>query len=856
MKVIRKFIYFFSLMCFTFFSAMQVACSGEEELTEYLAAAAQGQSEVSANGGEIKIEVRYNGDFTYEINADSKTWITEIKTRAMQNSTLRFNIAKNENMASREGKIVIKSGTLQEVITVKQAGQADNMHEGLSYTPQQPNADKPLTINFKAGSKYPNLKGYSGEIYAHIGVMVDGDWMHVPAEWTQNKDKCKMTRLAEDIWQIELTPSIRQWFGSGETPINQIGLVIRTADGSKKAVDEDLFIAVSDSVYKNFEPADIKKGIMPNGVQEGINIIDNSTVTLVLYDKDTQGNHKDFAHVVGDFNDWKLSNDANCQMVRDEVSGCWWITLSGLDVSKEYAFQYYVGTRGGKTIRLADAYAEKILDSDNDKYISTSTYNENLTYPTGAKGITSVFKIQEEKYTWQITDFKIENPESLVIYELLVRDFTSKGDLNGVMEKLDYLHALGVNAIELMPTQEFDGNDSWGYNPCFFFAMDKAYGTKKLYKQFVDACHARGIAVILDVVYNHATGNHPFAKLYWDEASNATSKNNPWFNVEAPHPFSVFHDFNHESPLVRKFVKRNLQFLLNEYHFDGFRFDLTKGFTQKQSDESNSSDYDASRVAILQDYYKAITDVKPDAFVILEHFCDSKEETELAETGIYLWRNMNSAYCQTAMGWWENSSFSGMYEKMPAWVGFMESHDEERMGYKQIRWGNYALQSNLSQRMNQLANNAAFFLTVPGPKMIWQFGEMGYEISIEENGRTGRKPVHWEYLENADRKKLQETYTKLLALRSTHPKLFDADTAFGWEVNNTTETTWQMVRTLTSETIIGEKMVVLGNFTNTDLKVAFPSIKGEWNNYLSGKAETVGDSITVSAHSCLLYTNF
>ena len=163
------------------------------------------------------------------------------------------------------------------------------------------------------------------------------------------------------------------------------------------------------------------------------------------------------------------------------------------------------------------------------------------------------------------------------------------------MGKLDYLKALGINAIELMPVQEFDGNDSWGYNPAFFFAMDKAYGTDRMYKEFIDACHQRGMAVILDVVYNHATGANPFAKMWWNASATKTSANNPYFNVDAPHPYSVFHDFNHESPLVREFVRRNLRFLLEEYRVDGFRFDLTKGFTQKKSSESTAGNFDATR---------------------------------------------------------------------------------------------------------------------------------------------------------------------------------------------------------------------------------------------------------------------
>ena len=439
-----------------------------------------------------------------------------------------------------------------------------------------------------------------------------------------------------------------------------------------------------------------------------------------------------------------------------------------------------MGTKEGEVIRLADAYAEKILDPDNDKYIPASTYSESMAYPEGGVGIVSTFKIQKDSYNWKVNDFKIANPEQLVIYELHLRDFTASSDINGAMGKLSYLKAMGVNAIELMPVQEFDGNDSWGYNPCFFFAMDKAYGTKAMYKQFIDACHEAGMAVIFDVVYNHATGNNPFAKLYWN--GDKTAKNNPYFNVEAPHPYSVFHDFNHESPLVRKFVKRNLQFLLKEYKVDGFRFDLTKGFTQTSSTEGTASNYDGKRVAILKDYNAAIKETMHDAYVILEHFCDSKEEKELAADGMHLWRNLNNAYCQSAMGYSQDSSSGGLYEETPAWVGFMESHDEERMAYKQTQWGDGVLKTDLKARMEQLELNTTFFLTVPGPKMVWQFGEMGYDISIEENGRTGKKPLHWEYLDNADRKELHDVYVDLMKLRNDYPELFSSSAALTWKV--------------------------------------------------------------------------
>jgi len=476
-------------------------------------------------------------------------------------------------------------------------------------------ADKVLTIRFKA-PKDTELYGYTGEVYAHIGVVSEGTWKYVPAEWEENIAKCRMLKIEGEAnaWELELTPSIREWFNSEETPVNKIGIVVRSADTKKKGNKDgkDFFIEnITDSKYKPFQPGVVRSGSMPAGLQHGINMIDNSTVTLVLYDKDKYGARKDFAHLVGDFNNWTLSNDEQSQMFRDDAAGCWWITLTGLEPTKEYAFQYYLGNSGKEPFRVADPYARKVLDPNNDKYISPSTYPENLTYPEGAIGMVSVFKIQEEEYHWKVTDFEKPSRDNLVIYELLLRDFTESGDIKGAMAKLDYLQSLGVNAIELMPVQEFDGNDSWGYNPAFFFAMDKAYGTDRMYKEFIDECHSRGIAVILDVVYNHATGDNPFAKMWWDASADKTTANNPYFNVDAPHPYSVFHDFNHESELVRTFVKRNLLFLLEEYNIDGFRFDLTKGFTQRSSTESTASNYDASRIAILKDYNQTIN---PGAF--------------------------------------------------------------------------------------------------------------------------------------------------------------------------------------------------------------------------------------------------
>ncbi|NMA74881.1 MAG: alpha-amylase [Bacteroidales bacterium] len=732
---------------------------------------------------------------------------------------------------------------------------SEMLEEGIWFGEEAQKAEQSAVIYF-APPKGSPLYEFNADIYVHIGVVSGESWLYVPAEWGENIDKCKMNRIDDNLWSLTLEPSIKEWFGA-KTPVFKIGLVFRDAAGQKKGYEEDQFLEVEDNFFK---PGKIIHEPQPANTKEGINYHEGGTsVTFVLYDRDKQGKSWEYAYLMGDFTDWGVKSEF--QMKRDETTGCWWYTLSNLEPAKEYAFQYFLG-KEKDYLFLADAYSEKILDPWNDQYINASTYPKLKSYPKEAVGIVSVFQAKQPTYNWQVNDFKIKDENNLIIYELLLRDFTQSGDINGALEKLPYLKALGINAIELMPTQEFDGNDSWGYNPCFYFAMDKAYGTKNDYKKFIDACHKEGIAVILDVVYNHATGAHPFARLYWD--GDKTAPNNPWFNVEAPHPNAFFHDFNHEEPMVRDFIKRNLVFLLEEYKFDGFRFDLSKGFTQKETNSDyESSAKDPTRIAILMDYKNTIKETNPDAIVILEHLCEDKEEIELAKAGMKLWRNYNDAFCQTGMGYSEGSSLTGFYsgdvQKMPfgGYVSYMESHDEERVAYKQTQWGNWDIKANLSNRMKRLGTNAAFCFMVPGPKMLWQFGEMGYDIT-RGNGdeKTEPKPLHWEYLDIKERTYLHKTYTALLNFRQDYSELFQEDVNFEWKVK---EGDWESGRFITLERN-GQKLLVIGNFIEKEIEVDNPfNSSGDWYDLMENRVERVygGDSkIIVPAHEFKAYVNF
>jgi pullulanase/glycogen debranching enzyme len=377
----------------------------------------------------------------------------------------------------------------------------------------------------------------------------------------------------------------------------------------------------------------------------------------------------------------------------------------------------------------------------------------------------------------------------LVIYELLIRDFDALHSFDAVKARLDYLQNLGINAIEFMPVNEFDGNESWGYNPSFHMALDKYYGSATAFKQLIDECHTRGIAVIIDVVYNHASGQNPYYRMwntdnggYGGQASN----DSPFFNPTTTHAYSVFNDLNHSKQATRDYIKRTTQYWIDEYKIDGFRWDLTKGFTQNctSSDEGCTGAYQSDRVAVLKEYADYQWEVNSDFYVIFEHLGGNTEETEwvnyrLGEgKGILMWGNHNGNYSEATMAYHDGgkSDFSWISYKnrgwtVPANIGYMESHDEERLMVKNLSSGNssggYDV-TTLATALNRIELAGAFYFTVPGPKMVWQFGELGYDISINQNGRVSNKPILWNYFTEPNRKDVYDSWAFLIGLKKKY----------------------------------------------------------------------------------------
>ncbi|TAE69487.1 MAG: T9SS C-terminal target domain-containing protein, partial [Bacteroidetes bacterium] len=543
----------------------------------------------------------------------------------------------------------------------------------------------------------------------------------------------------------------------------------------------------------------------------------------------------------------------------------------------EYAYQYLIDGN----LRVADYLTEKILDPEDDPFIPASTYPNLKPYPTGrTTGNVSIFQTAKPGYTWRINNFTRPDKRNLVMYELLVRDFVAAQNYTALRDTLSYLKRLGINSIHLMPINEFEGNNSWGYNPSFMLAPDKYYGTENALKQFIDECHAQGIAVVIDMVLNHQFGESPMVRMYWDAATNRPAANSPWFNPVAKHAFNVGFDMNHETQATRDFVDRVVEHWLVNYKIDGFRWDLSKGFTQVQTCDDNGdncnvgtwSNYDASRIAIWNRIYDKMQALSADSYCILEHLGVNTEERELATKGMLLWGNMNYNFNEATMGNLGNSNFEGALASKRNWpvnhlMSYQESHDEERLMYRNRTFGvstnpNHDVKNiNVGLARNQVA--AAFWAMMPGPKLLWQFGELGYDFSINtcentsiinNNCRTSPKPVRWDYYNVPERRALYNVYSKLLNLR-TNPRFNSTFSTGVLGANNFTGAIKSM--TITSDSL---NLVVVGNFdvNRQQTTISFPST-GTWYSFLDGSARTVinagSTNITLEPGQYYVYTN-
>ena len=252
--------------------------------------------------------------------------------------------------------------------------------------------------------------------------------------------------------------------------------------------------------------------------------------------------------VAGSFNGWRA-----VPLAREE-GGRWSADVAGVKAGDEYRF--VLRTPGGETLWRTDPYARDVTSSVGNAVVVDPAFDWGD--PSG---------------------YRTPPWSELVVYELHVGTFNdvpggAPGSFDSVVAKLDYLRDLGINAIELMPTAEFASDWSWGYNPAYIFAVESAFGGPAEMKRLVREAHARGIAVILDVVYNHLGPSD--LDLWQFDGWSLDGKGGIYFYQDwrSRTPWGDTRpDYGREE--VRRYLRDNARMWLEEFRMDGLRWDAT-----------------------------------------------------------------------------------------------------------------------------------------------------------------------------------------------------------------------------------------------------------------------------------------
>ncbi|CAN5628021.1 alpha-amylase family glycosyl hydrolase [soil metagenome] len=271
--------------------------------------------------------------------------------------------------------------------------------------------------------------------------------------------------------------------------------------------------------------------------------------------------HAEAVHVAGSFNDW--SEDASPMQAED--GGVWYADIEAARPGDKYKF---VLRSGDGMLSRIDPYARAV----------TSSVGNGIVVAPAAE------KRRFEMPPWN----------RLVIYEMHVGTFSRSdedevGTFEGAIGRLAHLRRLGVNAVQIMPAAEFAGDLSWGYNPAHIFAVERGYGGPEGFRAFIEAAHEAGIAVILDVVYNHFGPSDLDLWQFdgWSEEGkggiyfyNDGRSDTPWGDTRP----------DYGRPEVRRFIRDNALFWLEEYGIDGLRFDMTLYIRTVKGDEGDPGD--------------------------------------------------------------------------------------------------------------------------------------------------------------------------------------------------------------------------------------------------------------------------
>ncbi|HEY9906109.1 MAG TPA: alpha-amylase family glycosyl hydrolase [Thermosynechococcaceae cyanobacterium] len=435
-----------------------------------------------------------------------------------------------------------------------------------------------------------------------------------------------------------------------------------------------------------------------------------------------------------------------------------------------------------------------------------------------------------DTYVWQHDETPLPADHELVIYELHVADFSggeddpkARGKYKHVIEKLDYLSELGINAIELMPVKEYPGDYSWGYNPRHFFAPESSYGTTEGLKQLIDECHGRGIRVIMDGIYNHSEASAPLTQIdhdYWYHHEPRDPDNNwgPEFNYE-------HYDENLDTYPARRFVGDTVRYWVQEYHLDGIRYDAARQIANY--DFMHWIVNEAKQAASMKPFYN-----------IAEHIPESPSITNVDGPMDGCWHD-SFYHCLLEHITGDTFDLERLKDAIDAKrqgfmgatnvVNYLSNHDHNRV-FAEL--GDRGILG--AEAFRRLKLGAAILMTAMGVPLIW----MGEEFGEFKHKTQDQSKIDWTLLSSDENKGLREYYKGLINLRKQNHALYTENVTF---IHENAEA---KVLAYTRWNDSGSRVVVVANFSENFLGGytidGFPE-NGTWHEWTADYDTEAGD---------------
>ncbi|AUT00665.1 alpha-amylase [Nostoc sp. CENA543] len=443
-----------------------------------------------------------------------------------------------------------------------------------------------------------------------------------------------------------------------------------------------------------------------------------------------------------------------------------------------------------------------------------------------------------DDYIWQNDHLPLPKNRELVIYEMHVADFNGvdnkHGQYLGVIAKLDYLCDLGINAIELMPVNEYPGDYSWGYKVRHFFATESSYGSTSELKQLIDACHSRGIRVFMDGIYNHTDEECPLMLIdrnywYYEHQHYPEDPDNYWgpeFNYN-----------NYDEKLDIKpawqYIGDVVRFWVQEYHIDGIRYDAVRQlanfeFLDWLAQQARQAAGSKPFYNIAEHIPDTNTVVKPDGpldacwhesfrYFMIPHI--TGEKFDLEELKQILEPQQQGYATATNV------------------INYLATHDRQRL-LREL--GERDIFDTTAFDLAKLA--AAILMTAVGIPMLWMGEEFG-EYHRKSKSVTQPQKITWSLLASDRNHDLWAYYQQLITLRKQTPALQSDNIEFFHE--NPTDKVLAYTRWHNQ----GDRIVVVANFSPqplTNYQIShFPDGKS-WRDCVTNAKVSVEDHSLVT----------